>query len=235
MAFAAAGLPIKIAALLDVSMTADAIITAGGVGSVADLKGKQVAFEEGTTSDILLNYALAANGMSIADIEKVPMPAADAGSALLAERVPVAVTYEPYISLAKANSDKVTLLYSAGENPGLISDVFIVRDEFVAEKPGQIVALLKSWQAALDDYKANTEEGRAIIAEAVGAKPEELSTAFDGVVYYSLAENKTQLTGDFLNKVVPEVKAAATKAGLLTQDIDLGQLIDSRFMDAATS
>jgi NitT/TauT family transport system substrate-binding protein len=235
MAFAAAGLPIKIAALLDVSMTADAIITAGGVGSIADLKGKQVAFEEGTTSDILLNYALAANGMSIADIEKVPMPAADAGSALLAERVPVAVTYEPYISLAKANSDKVTLLYSAGENPGLISDVFIVRDEFVAEKPGQIVALLKSWQAALDDYKANTEEGRAIIAEAVGAKPEELSTAFDGVVYYSLAENKTQLTGDFLNKVVPEVKAAATKAGLLTQDVDLGQLIDSRFMDAATS
>ena len=97
------------------------------------------------------------------------------------------------------------------------------------------MALLKSWQAALDDYKANTEEGRAIIAEAVGAKPEELSTAFDGVVYYSLAENKTQLSGDFLNKVVPEVKAAATKAGLLTQDIDLGQLIDSRFMDAATS
>ena len=110
-------------------MTADAIITAGGVGSVADLKGKQVAFEEGTTSDILLNYALAANGMSIADIEKVPMPAADAGAALLAERVPVAVTYEPYISLAKAQSDKVTLLYSAGENPGLISDVFIVRDD----------------------------------------------------------------------------------------------------------
>lgn len=235
MAFAAAGLPIRITALLDVSMTADAIITDGSVGSVADLKGKQVAFEEGTTSDILLNYALSANGMTIDDIQKVPMPAADAGSALIAGQVPVAVTYEPYISLAKGQSDKVKLLYSAGENPGLISDVFIARDEFVAEKPGQIVALLKSWQAALDDYKANTEEGRTIIAEAVGAKPEELATAFDGVVYYSLAENKTQLSGDFLNKVVPEVKAAATKAGLLKQDVDLGKLIDSRFMDAASS
>src|SRR5262249_32859195 len=60
MAFAAAGLPIKIVALLDVSMTADAIISTGAVGSIADLKGKQVAFEEGTTSDILLNYALTA-------------------------------------------------------------------------------------------------------------------------------------------------------------------------------
>jgi len=69
----------------------------------------------------------------------------------------------------------------------------------------------------------------------VGAKPEELTTGFDGVTYYSLGENKTQLSGDFLHKVAPAVKDAATKAGLLTQDVDFAKLIDSRFMDAATS
>ena len=31
------------------------------------------------------------------------------------------------------------------------------------------------------------------------------------------------------------MKAAALKAGVLTQDVDLNALIDSRFMDAATS
>jgi NitT/TauT family transport system substrate-binding protein len=234
MAFAAAGLPIKIVTLLDVSLTADAIITDGSVNSVQELKGKKVAYEEGTTSDILLNYALSQNGMKIEDIEKVPMPAADAGTALIAGQVPVAVTYEPYISLAKAQSDKVKLLYSAGENPGLISDVFIVREEFMAEKPGQIAALLKTWEAALAAYNADTTEGRKIIAEAVGAKPEELATAFEGVKFYSLAENKAQFSGDFLNKVVPEVEAAATKAGLLTKDVDLSKLMDGRFIDAAT-
>lgn len=234
MAFAAAGLPIKIVALLDVSMTADAIVTDGSVASIADLKGKKVAYEEGTTSDILLNYALSQNGMTVNDIEKVPMPAADAGSALIGGKVPVAVTYEPYISLAKGQSDKVKMLYSAGENPGLISDVFIVRQEFLDQKPGQIVALLKAWDAALADYNANLAEGRATIAEAVGAKPEELATAFDGVKYFTLAENKSLFSGDFLNKVVPEVEAAATKAGLLTADIDLGKLMDGRFIDAAT-
>jgi len=101
------------------------------------------------------------------------------------------------------------------------------------QKPGQVLALLKSWDAALADYKADTKGGRAIISEAVGAKPEELATAFDGVTYYSLAENKTQLAGDFLNKVVPEVEAAAKKAGLLTTDVDLAKLIDTRFVDAA--
>jgi NitT/TauT family transport system substrate-binding protein len=235
MAFAAAGLPIKIVALLDVSMTADAMITDGSVASVKDLKGKQVAYEEGTTSDILLNYALAQNGMTIADIEKVPMPAADAGTALIAGKVPVAVTYEPYISLAKAQSAKMQMLYSAGENPGLISDVFIVRQEFLDQKPGQVVALLKTWEAALADYNANLDEGRAIIAEAVGAKPEDLLTAFDGVRFFTLADNKAQFSGDFLTKVVPEVEAAAVKAGLLTSDVDLATLMDGRFIDAATS
>ena len=136
MNFIAAGLPIKIVALLDVSKTADAMISDGSVTDIKGLKGKQVAYEEGTTSDILLNYALSQNGMTIADIEKVPMPASDAGSALIAGKVPVAVTYEPYLTLAMQQNPKVKMIYSAGENPGLISDVFVVRDEFLERQAG---------------------------------------------------------------------------------------------------
>ena len=233
MNFIAAGLPLKIVALLDVSKTADAMISDGSVTTVKDLKGKQVAYEEGTTSDILLNYALGQNGMTIADIQKVPMPAADAGAALIAGKVPVAVTYEPYLTLAMQQNPKVKMIYSAGENPGLISDVFVVREEFLKDKPGQIVALLKAWDMALADYRKDTAGGRAIIAQAVGAKPDELATAFEGVVYYSLAENKSELDGSFAKKVIPEVHAAARKAQILQKDVDLTQAIDSRFVDAA--
>ncbi len=232
MAMAAAGLPIKIVLLLDVSMTADAMLSDGAINSVAELKGKSVAYEEGTTSDILLNYALEKNGLTINDITKVPMPAADAGTALIAGKVPVAVTYEPYITLAKGQSKTVKLLFSAGEDPGLISDVLVVREEFLSKKPGQVAALIKAWDQSLAFYRANQKEGRAIISEAVGAKPEELETAFDGVKYYSLAENKAHLQGDYLNTVMPDVKAAATKAGLLTQDIDAAKLIDGSFVTA---
>jgi NitT/TauT family transport system substrate-binding protein len=234
MNFIAAGLPLKIVALLDVSKTADAMISDGSVTDIKGLKGKQVAYEEGTTSDILLNYALSQNGMTIADIQKVPMPASDAGATLIAGKVPVAVTYEPYLTLAMQQNPKVKMIYSAGENPGLISDVFVVREEFLKEKPGQIVALLKAWDLALADYRKDTSGGRAIIAEAVGAKPEELATAFEGVVYYSLAENKTELGGNFTSKVIPEVHAAARTAGILKKDVNLSAAIDARFVDAAT-
>jgi NitT/TauT family transport system substrate-binding protein len=234
MNFIAAGLPIKIVALLDVSMTADAMLSDGTITEIKGLKGKQVALEEGTTSDILLNYALSQNGMSITDVEKVPMPAADAGSALIGGKVPVAVTYEPYLTVAMQQNKNVKLIYSAGENPGLISDVFVVREEFLKEKPGQVVALLKAWDMALTDYRKDTGGGRAIISEAVGAKPEELATAFDGVVYYSLAENKSELGGNLSTKVIPEVHKAARAAGILQQDVDLTTAIDARFVDAAT-
>ncbi|WP_425292912.1 ABC transporter substrate-binding protein [Kaistia soli] len=228
-----AGLPVKIVMLLDFSLTADAIVAGEGINSIADLKGKQVAFEEGTTSDILLNYALANNGMTMDDITRVPMPASDAGSALIAGRVPVAVTYEPYISAARAQDKAVKLLYTAGEDPGLISDVFVVRDEVLKSKPGQVVAMLKAWDAALADYRVNTDEDRKIIAEAVGASPDELTTAFDGVTYYSVKEANDALTGSFSSKTFADVLKAAKQAKLVTKDIAPEAIIDPSFAAAA--
>jgi NitT/TauT family transport system substrate-binding protein len=232
LAMAAAGLPIKIVLMLDVSMTADAILTNGAIQSIAEIRGKAVAFEEGATSDILLHYVLAKNGMTMSDIRSVPMPAADAGAAMLAGRVPVAVTYEPYISLAKAQSGQVRLLANAGEEPGLISDVLVVRDEFRNARPGQIGALIKAWDMALAFYRANVAEGQAIIADAVGAKAEELVDGFEGVEFYSVAQNKEHLRSDFMRKVVPDVKSAAMNSGLLPGDVDETALIDPRFVDA---
>ena len=42
--------------LEDLSTKADAILAGPGVNTIKDLKGKKVAYEEGTTSDILLRY-----------------------------------------------------------------------------------------------------------------------------------------------------------------------------------
>ena len=233
MGMVAAGLPVKIVLLLDVSMTADAIIAGKGITSIADLKGKQVAFEEGTTSDILLKYALDKAGMSVADIQPVPMPASDAGGALIAGRVPVAVTYEPYLTAAMAQDKDVKEIFSAGIDPGLISDVLVVRDEVIKSHPGQVLAMIKSWDQALAAYKADTPGGRAIISKAVGASVDELNTAFDGVRYYSVADNKTALTGDFSTKTFADVEAAAKKAELLKADVTPEQMIDPAFVKAA--
>ncbi|MCB0021838.1 MAG: aliphatic sulfonate ABC transporter substrate-binding protein, partial [Caldilinea sp.] len=183
------GVDLSVVLLEDVSTTADAILAPSAIATVADLAGKTVAYEEGSTSDLLLNYALLQNNMSLSDINPAPMPAADAGAALIAGQVDSAVTYEPYISEAVNQNPDIKLLYTAAERSGLISDVLAARTPFATENPDVMRNLLKVWGEAVDFLRANPDEGRAIIAEAVGSSPEELVTAFEGVAFYNLDEN----------------------------------------------
>ncbi len=232
MGMIAAGLPVKVVLLLDQSQTADAMLTNSGITSLTDLKGKSVAYEEGTTSDILLHSALTSAGMTLKDIKPVPMPASSAGAALIAKRVDAAVTYEPYLSVAKKNDPTVNMLYSGQNDPGLISDVLVVREEVLKNRPGQVAALIATWDEALNHYNSNTQIDRAIIAKEVGAAADDLNSAFDGVKYYTLAENKRVLGNQFSNETFQHVLKAATDAGILTAPVTAAQVVDARFVNA---
>jgi NitT/TauT family transport system substrate-binding protein len=231
--FAASGLPIKIVLLEDQSTKADAIISGPNVNSIADLKGKKVAYEEGTTSDILLSYALAQNGMTKKDIKPVPIPAANAGAAFIAGKVDVAVTYEPDLTTALKQNKGAKLLYTAGEQPGLVGDVFVVSDDTIKNRPGQLAALIKTWDQSVKAYNADKPAGQAIIEQAVGAKPGDLKSAFDGVVFYDLAQNKSELHGTYVTKTIEAVKKAAQDAGLLDGQVNPKDIIVAKFVDAA--
>lgn len=226
------GVDLRIVLLEDVSNAADAIIAPSAIASVADLAGKTVAYEEGSTSDLLLHYALTANNMQIEDIVAAPMPAADAGAALIAGQVDAAVTYEPYISEASNQNSDIQALYTAAERPGLISDVLAARTQFAEDNPELMRDLLKVWDEAVTYLRENPESGRAIIAEAVGSAPEELTTAFEGVAFYDLAENQQFLALDSENAtaVFNDVQTVALAIGLIDQPIDLTRVIDSRYL-----
>lgn len=233
MAMVAAGLPVKAVLLMDFSNTADAILAPDSITSIAQLKGKKIAYEEGSTSDVLLHYALAKAGIPFSDITKVPMPAADAGSALIAGRVPVAVTYEPYISAALASGKGYHRLFTAGVNPGLISDVLIVPDSMIKKDPGQVEALIRSWQDAITYYNTHVKEGRTIIAQAVGSDLASLNTAFDGVTYYTVPAARAAFNGSFKDKTFGDVLKAAQAAGIVNGTVTPAQVLDARFLDAA--
>jgi len=220
----------KIVLLEDASTSADAILTNGTLKSVKELKGQQVAYEEGSTSDLLLNYALSEAGLTAADIVKVPMGAADAGSALIAGRVAAAVTYEPYISQAKTANPGLAVIYEASAKEGLISDVLMVGDAFAAQHPEAIRALIKAWDKAVSYYKANPTEGRAIIAKGVGADPAELATAFDGVEFFSLADNLDLLTGEYATSTLPAIQQVAVTAGIIQGTTEPAAAIDAQYL-----
>lgn len=228
------GTPISIITVLDQSNEADAIIAKNGITTIAELKGKKVAFEKGTTSDLLLNAALAEAGMTIADVTPVAIPAADVTTALGAGQVDVGVTYEPYITPFLKSSKDFALLYPASKIPGIISDVFVVRNEVLTSKPGQIAALITSLGAATDYYGTNTKQAQAVITEGVGSKAGDLDLAFNGVKFYTNPEAKALLSGDFTAKTLGAVLKAAKDAGIITKDVDPASMINPSFINATS-
>jgi NitT/TauT family transport system substrate-binding protein len=196
--------------IMDLSFEADGIIAGEGIATIADLKGKKVAFESGATSDLLINYALKENGMTIADIEHVPMGASEAGLALIADRVDAAVTYEPYISTALAQGGGNTVIYTSAEKPGLIGDMLTASSEWIKANPEDVKGLILAWDDAINFIRSNPEEGKNIIAKAVGSPMEEFEPAFKGVRLYNVKENVEALKGEFQEslKVVGEILQA---------------------------
>lgn len=231
--FVEQGLDVTIIMLLDTSLAADAILTDGSITDVADLAGQSIAFEEGSVSNLLLGYALQEAGLSLDDITPVPMDPSEAATALIGGRVPAAVTYEPYISEAQAGNEGFDAIFTAAEKAGLISDVLVVDNDFLAENPEAVQKIVNAWGPAIDFYNSDTDAARAIIAENVGSDVEALTTAFEGVQYFSLAENKDIFAGEYLESVLPAVQDVASQIGILDGGADLQALVDPTFVEAA--
>ena len=213
----------------DVSTKADAIIAGPQINSVKDLAGKKVAYEEGTTSDILLRYALSTEGLTIDDIDAVPTPASNAGGALLSGDVDAAVTYEPYISGVLAQNDELGLLYTAGERPGLISDVLTVRTDWAKENPEVVRNLLLAWDDAVKYLEENPEDGQTIIAEAVGSNLEELATSFEGVEFYDLEASNTYLDNEFAATSTDIEEILESTGDESAAGVDIGEAVDASY------
>lgn len=230
--FLAAGQKRTIVLFEDVSTTADAIIADSSLRDVADLKGTRVAYEEGTTSDTLLRYALSTVGLTIKDIVVVPTPASSAGAALLSGDVDVAVTYEPYISSLLAKNKQLKRLYAAGERPGLISDTLTLNSEWASANPKVVRSLLLAWDDAVAEYRRDPAAGQAIIAKAIDSKPAELASSFDGVEFYTLKESNAYLKNEF-PKLAKTIEGVLAQTGSLKTPVDINAAVDTTYGEAA--
>lgn len=191
------GIELKGFMLMDAAYEADAIIAGEGINEVADLAGQSVAYELGATSDLLLNYALRENDLSIDDVDPVPMGASEAGLAAIAGRVAAAVSYEPYISAALAEDDSYKVIYDASAAPGLISDLLLAETDYLENNKETLAAIVKAWDDAVTFIRENPDEGGQIIAEAVGSPMDQFKVAFEGVRLFNLEENVEQFSGPF--------------------------------------
>ena len=154
---------------------------AGPIQSVADLRGKKVAFNKGSNVHYLLVRAIEAAGLSLADITPLYLAPADARAAFERGAVDAWVIWDPYFAAAEAGGNARVLADGTGLVP---NHQFYLSSKSFAAGNGAVVDAIVEAIAELDAWaKANTDAVAKELAPSVGIPAPILSVALQRQTY----------------------------------------------------
>ncbi len=215
----------------------DKIIISNKIKSIRDLKGKKVAAEEGTVDHFLLIQSLKRAGMSIKDIQFVPMETSKAAAAFVAGEVDAVAVFAPFTTAALKRPGSMEIL-SSKDFPGSISDHLVFARKFVEQHPEKVQAIVDSWFATLDSINLgkNKQEANLIMAKRSGVSMAEYQEYTDGTKIFNIEENieafKPGNDYTYLSKVATETNDFLFNNGLIKKKVDTSKLFDDRFVKA---
>ncbi|MDQ3405103.1 MAG: ABC transporter substrate-binding protein [Actinomycetota bacterium] len=225
----------KIVLVNDNSTGNDKIIAAEGITSVADLKGKKVAVEQGTVDHYLLLLALAEAKLTEKDIELVPLPTDAAAAAFAAGQVDAVGAFAPFTSVALERGGSRAIATSA-EFPGAIPDHLVFTADFVRDHPQQVQAMVNTWFELLRWIKDNKSAAIDIMAKRGGVTAEEYRTYDAGTTIFTRQQNTDAFTPGttpaHLNYQAGKVLDFMVNTGLVQERPPLDALFDDTFVKA---
>jgi NitT/TauT family transport system substrate-binding protein len=218
---------------LDDSNGGDGLVAASGIAKIEDLRGKRVAVPFGSVAEFFLNTVLRDHDMTESDLRLVDMQQDDAGKAVLTGQVDAAVTWEPWLSRAKASAGKRVLI-DTRETPGLIADVLVFRQDVIRTQSESIKTIVTGWYEAVEYWKRRPDEAEAEMARAVGDWLSDVSVfkyALNTARYYDQAINKDYMApGGRVYETAQKAIDILTSLHRITGQLSATDLIDSEFV-----
>ena len=213
----------------------DKIIAREGIKSIADLKGKKVAAEEGTVDHFLLLLGLKKAGLKPSDIQFVPLETGKAAAAFVGGQVDAVGVFAPFTTQALKRPGSKEL-FSSKEFPGAIPDHLAFSRKFVNEHPEQVQAMVDSWFATLDYIKANPDKANEIMAKRAGVTLAEYKGYAAGTTIFTVEQNieafKPGKTMSSLPYAADAMSQFLVDVGLAKTKPELTKLFDDRFVKA---
>jgi NitT/TauT family transport system substrate-binding protein len=230
------GLTLKVVMPVDYSAGGDAIIASTAVRSLQDLKGHNVAYQPGTTSEFLLGYALGTVGLSERDIRSVTSTPEGVPAMMASHAVDVGVTYEPNVStvLNLNGGRRFHALLTSREARGMITDVFAVTGLTIAKNPQLVEGLMRGTLDGLAFMHNNPQQAAAIISKALEISPAEVTRQLQLIENPGLAH-----LGDVYQKstALPSFYASGRiigdlllKSGQVKKLVPIESTLDMRFI-----
>lgn len=222
-------LDIKQVLAVDFSKGGEGIVAAGDIKTVADLKGRTLGAEEGSSTYFFMLNLLADSGVSVKDVKLQSMRAGDAGAAFAAGRLDAAATWDPWLSKAQERGGHI--LASSADKPGLIVDTVAFRSDVIEKRPEDVKNFIKAYFEAFDYWKSSPKDANAIMAKALGIKDDEFTSSLAGLEFVSREQNQqyigTPTSAGQIESVTERGIEFYTQAGLLKEKFDAAAVVDA--------
>ncbi len=184
----AQGQPLKAVLINDNSAGNDAVVADAEIHSIRDLRGKKVATELGTVEQFLLDKALAANGMTEADIHYVNIKVQDCPGAMIAHKVDAVAVWEPNKTQLLDNMPGTHVVFDSRSLPGLIPDLLVAQSQVVQARPQDIQGIVDAWYDTLAWWRANPDAAVKIMAARTQSKADFYKKFITGTRIFDASE-----------------------------------------------
>ena len=196
------GVDIRVVLVMDSSHGADVLMARPEIASLADLRGKRIGVESTAVGAVMLQGALAAAGLTPADVQVVDMGIQQHIGAYLEGRVDAVVSFEPVRSeLLKSGA---TVLFDSSDIPDRVIDVLVTTADIANSRRDMLETLIAGHFRALADYRASPMEAATIMKRRQGMSPEEIVESYKGLRIPDLADNL-----GYLSPPSPRIEATA--------------------------
>ncbi len=135
------------------------------IRTVADLRGRKIAFTKGSSAHYQTVRLLAAAGLKLADVQPVYLQPADAGAAFRTGAVEAWTIWDPFYAIAEREPGVRVLVNGAGAPS---NSFFLARRAFAERQPETVAALLREINAVAGWSEQHRDELARIMAEVTG-------------------------------------------------------------------
>lgn len=199
--------------LTDYSSGNDMIVAKPGIKSIAELKGKKVAVEEGLVEHLLLLYGLKKAGMSPADITLVNAKTNEMPQVLSSGEVAAVGAWQPVSGQAMKAVPGARPVLTSAAAPGLIYDALAVSPASAKAHRADWLKLIKVWDRVvhyINDPKTQPDALK-IMSARDGLTPEAYLPLLKGTHLLDLEANrKAYKKGEGLDSIYGSTANADT-------------------------
>lgn len=199
---------------IDTSHGADVVLAAPDIPDVAQLKGRRIGYEPGSSDILVIYLALRRQGLGLKDVTLVPMNQMSMREAAASRMIDALPSFPPASHTISELGWKV--VFDSSQSPGMILDVLAVGATSLEQRRDDWFKVIQALDRALAYHRQQPAASQTLIARTLQLTGEEVAESEAGILRYGLADQRRlSSTNSLLNQALERNLSALMESGVL--------------------